>query len=87
MDPDFIEKQEKARRQTIYCKDGSLRRTQSYVKRSICNVHLILAEEIEKGLYPDSEKIKLLLLVDEAYQLGKRMATKLDYYGAEKDKT
>jgi len=79
----FKIKQEKARRQSMFTRTkGSLIPPKSYTKRTICNIHLILAEKIEESTLSVSEKVGILLLVDEAYNLGKRMDTKLTYYNS-----
>ena len=83
---EFEAKQLKARRQTIFLKDGSILAPKSETKRSICNVQLILAREISNTKLSRTEKNKLLLIIDEAYNLGKRMANKLDFYRAEEDR-
>lgn len=77
---EIIARKEKARRQTIFDKNGKLLKPQSLTKRSICNVHLALANRIFEMSIKTKDRQELLHLIDEAYQLGKRMATALDIY-------
>lgn len=78
--------QAKARRQSIWNKYGNLVPPQSYSKLSICNVQLMIAEKVIKSpTLSVQEKDEMLKLVDKAYNLGKRMAAKLDFYGATKE--
>ena len=77
-------RREKARRQSIYFKDGQLQPPKSLEKRTICNVHLILANEIDSLPIDDGLKKSMLSLVDEVYRMGKRMDNALDIYRAEK---
>lgn len=77
---EILARKEKARRQTIFDKNGKLSKPQSLTKRSICNVHLQLANRIFEMKIRTSDRNELLHLVNEAYQLGKRMATALDVY-------
>ena len=83
---DKVEKQrrqEKARRQSIFDKHGNLLPRPESSKRSICNVHLWLAYLINESDIPARNKRAMLRLVDEAYNMGKRMDNRLDIYRAE----
>lgn len=72
--------QQKARRQTIFQSNGALVIPRSD-KPTICNIHLVLAHAIDAlAEVQESQKKELLFLVDRAYNCGKRMAAKLDFY-------
>jgi len=86
-DEEFEKAQAKARRQTMFTKSGGIKAPGSYKKRSICNVHLILAAEISKADLPEEDRQKMIILLNEAYRLGKRMATKLNFYGESPERT
>ncbi len=73
-------RKEKARRQSIFDRSGRLLQPQSLTKRSICNVHLELANALSVSRLSFRQRQRLLMLIDEAYILGKRMATALDIY-------
>ena len=76
-------RQEKARRQSIFDNQGNLLPRPESRKRSICNVHLWLAYLISESDLPAKSKEAMLRLVDEAYNMGKRMDNRLDIYRAE----
>ena len=51
-----------------------------YVKRSICRVHLELAHIIADASLATDKKQQALELIDEAFNMGKRMDEKLSLY-------
>lgn len=76
---EFSRRQQRARNQSIWYK-GKLQPPRSE-KRTICNVHLELANKIDSAfLMSEKDRAYLLKLVDEAYNMGKRMDNALDYY-------
>ena len=75
---EFVKRQHRARRQSIWYK-GKLLLPRSG-KRTICNVHLELVQEIIALKLPEDIEKKLLVLIDEVYNMGKRMDNALDYY-------
>lgn len=64
---------------TIFEKDGSLVPALSE-KALICGRHLKLAHAINNSILDQVTKHKLLLMVDEVYDMGKRMDAKLMDY-------
>lgn len=67
---------------TIFMPDGSLVPIMSE-KRTICNVHLMLAHLTQKAFGDAQVRIKMLQLIDEAYDMGKRMDKGLMFYRVE----
>jgi hypothetical protein len=66
----------KPRKYSIFTKTGEIT-TQTFPVRTICEVHRQLALAIEATLVDPAAKRKLLDMVDEAYDMGKRMSDKL----------
>jgi hypothetical protein len=64
---------------TIFMPDGSLCPVLKE-KRTICNVHLILAHKVFEYVASPEEKVEMLNMINEAYDMGKRMDRGLAYY-------
>ena len=73
------EKKYKTKKSTIFLSDGTLVPDLSE-KALICGRHIKLAHLIDQSVTDPELKRKMLLMVDEVYDMGKRMDRKLMDY-------
>lgn len=76
---------EKVRKHSIY-KSGRLIDHRNYdaEKRRICFVHLELANKVNATEMDPKDKEEILAMIDEVFDMGKRMDAKLDEYHTER---
>ena len=67
---------------TIFMPDGTLIPL-TKTKRTICNVHLMLAHKIQRHVPNEKVREEMLLMLNEAYDMGKRMDKGLMFYRTE----
>lgn len=82
MDDYEIEKRrEKARRSSIFKNEEVLKVDHlDWRKTKICGIHLVLANKLVELLPEGVEREEIIQMVDTAYNMAKRMATKIDEY-------
>jgi len=65
---------------TIFMADGKRVSPSLSGKRAICHLHIMLANMIYKLISDENKRSKVLAVLDEAYDCGKRMDRALDDY-------
>ena len=82
IDQRLFEEIKHLRKTTIFMPDGSVMPVLNE-KRNICNMHILLANEVCKCVPKAEDKRRMLALIEEAYDMGKRMDKGLMFYRTE----